>query len=385
MILIYPILTRIIGLENFGKVMVANALAGLLGILVNYGTIQTSIKDVATFRENKQLLSEVFWNTFSIRLLIFSIVILIILFSFFLANESYLFYLFALPLVLAEVLNPMFFFLGVERLKILNLANLFSKALTLVLIILLIKSGENSIYVNFLMGIILSLTYLFTIIWAIRKYKLKFMLPSRLSQLLILEGNFYLLANNFVVHLQQSLMLFILQGVKNALWLGAYALCDKVIWSTRLLIISLTSSIYPKSTRLYNESRESWLNFKKKSKFIFGALFLVISVFIFLFADLIIRILAGEENGNASIYLKQMAFAPFLAALNCMNVIDRLVANDNYTIFKIAIIILIVAVSVSLGLVSTGSFQIIGFYMLVVELISLLLYEFFTRKYVVHV
>ena len=102
MILIYPILTRIIGLENFGKVMVANALAGLLGILVNYGTIQTSIKDVASFRENKQLLSEVFWNTFSIRLLIFSIVTLIILFSFFLANESYLFYLFALPLVLAN-------------------------------------------------------------------------------------------------------------------------------------------------------------------------------------------------------------------------------------------------------------------------------------------
>ena len=60
MILIYPILTRIIGLENFGKVMVANALAILLGILVNYGTLQTTIKDIAILKTNNKLLSEIF-------------------------------------------------------------------------------------------------------------------------------------------------------------------------------------------------------------------------------------------------------------------------------------------------------------------------------------
>lgn len=380
MVLIYPILTRIIGLENFGKVMVANALAGLLGILVNYGTIQTSIKDVASLREDRQLLSEIFWKTFSIRLLIFTVVTLVILSSFFFVNKNYFFYLFALPLVLAEVLNPMFFFLGVERLKILNFANLLAKVLTLVLIVLLIKGGNDSVYVNFIMGIILSFTYLFSIIWAIKKYQLKFTIPSMLSQLLILKSNFYLLANNFAVHLQQSLILFALQAAGNALWLGAYALCDKVIWSIRLLIISLTSSIYPKSTRLYNESIENWKNFKKRSKFIFGVVFLIGSIFIFVFADLIIRILAGEVNSEASLYLKQMSFAPFLAALNCMNVIDRLVANDNYTIFKIALIILFVASATSYALVVTGNFQIIGIYMIIVELISLLLYEFFTRK-----
>lgn len=380
MVLIYPILTRIIGLENFGKVMVANALAGLLSILVNYGTIQTSIKDVVSLREDRQLLSEIFWKTFSIRLIIFTVVTLVILFSFFLVNKNYFFYLFALPLVLAEVLNPMFFFLGVERLKILNFANLLAKVLTLVLIVLLIKGGNDSVYVNFIMGIILSFTYLFSIVWAIKKYRLKFTIPSWLSQLLILKSNFYLLANNFAVHLQQSLILFALQAAGNALWLGAYALCDKVIWSTRLLIISFSNSLYPKAAHIFKNEHHYWIKFKINVKLAVSALFVLAAGMLLLFPDFIIRLLAGETNELAASYLRQMAFVPLLAALNFINVLDRLLKNDHYTIFRIALIMLMISSFTSFVFVYSGKFQIFGFYAVITELMALLLYEYFIRK-----
>lgn len=376
MVIIYPILTRIVGLENFGQIIVANALAGLLGIFVNYGTIQTSIKEVAKLKEDINLLSEVFCNTFTTRFIIFIVVAVFLGVTSFFIKENFLLYIFALPLVFAEVVNPMFFFLGVEKLKILNIANLLCKIVTLLFIIILIEGSKDFIWVNFLMGVILSFTYLSMIIWIVRKYRIKFILPSHLNQLLIFRVNFYLLVNNFSVHLQQSLMLFALQHWGNALWLGAYALCDKVIWSSRLLIISISSSIYPTSTLLYKESLKSWLTFKTKGKYILGILFFLGSLILLIFPDFIINILAGEENKNAVIYLKQMAFVPFIAALNSMNVLDRLIADDNKTIFNIACLITLLSCLCSYILISNKLNSWFGVYAILLEISALFLYEY---------
>lgn len=380
MVLIYPILTRIIGLENFGRVMVANSLAILLSILVNYGTIQTTIKDIATQKANRNLLSKIFCSTIAVRFIIFLVVSLILLLSALLIKENFLLYVLALPLVLAEVLNPMFFFLGVEQLKILNIFNLFSKILTLVLLIIFIQSGSDSNWVNFLMGIVLISTNLCAIAWAIRKYQLKLILPSRLSQILILKGNFYLLVNNFAVYLQQSLMLFALQWAGNPFLLGAYALCDKVIWSSRLLIISITNSIYPKAAQIFKDNLPKWPRFKSQIRKATGALFLTESIILFLFPSYIVVILAGEQNEMATTLLKIMAFVPLIACLNLTNVVERLLRNDYYFIFKIAVLTLVISIIGSYFFVQSGNIKLIGYYNIIIELTSLLIYEFTFRK-----
>jgi len=380
MILIYPILTRIIGLENFGKVMVANALAILLGILVNYGTLQTTIKDIATLKTNNRLLSEIFCNTLAIRFIIFTVVSFILLLFAKLLKEDYLLYILTLPLVFAEVINPMFFFLGIERLTILNITNLVSKIITLGFIVLFIKSGADSNWVNFLMGIALILTNLYAITWAIRRYKLKIILPTGQSQLLILKSNFYVLVNNFAVYLQQSLMLFALQWVGNPLILGAYALCDKVVWSSRLIIISITNSIYPKAAQLYNDNLTKWLSFKSQTRKFIGTLFLIESIILFLFPALIIEILAGERNETAIILLKIMAFVPLIASLNLTNVVEKLLKNDYLFIFKVAALTLILSVISSYFFVQSGNIKLIGYYNLIIELIILFTYELTSKK-----
>lgn len=380
MILIYPILTRIIGLENFGKVMVANSLAVLLGILVNYGTIQTSIKDIARLKENNKLLSEVFFSTLAIRFILFIVVSIFVLSSAVFVKENYLLYVLALPLVFAEVINPMFFFLGVERLKFLNIANLLSKILTLALIILLIKSGADSLWVNFLMGFILILTNVVAILWAIKIFHLKLILPSKMSQMLILRGNFYLLVNNFAVYLQQSIMLFALQWAGNPLLLGAYALCDKVIWSSRLLIISITNSVYPKAAQIFSVDLIGWSKFKSQIRIVTGSIFLIESIILFLFPSLIIELLAGTKNEIATILLRIMAFVPLIACLNLTNVVERLLRNDYYYIFKIAIITLVISIIGSYFFVKSGNIKLIGYYNLIIEITALLIYELTSKK-----
>ena len=380
MILLYPIITRIVGLEAFGMIMVTNAFAGICGILVNYGTIQTSIKEVSILKDKKENLSGIVVNTYAIRLTLFIVVALLLVLSSFFISNNYLFYLLTLPLIFAEVLNPMFFFVGVQNLRVFNASNLISKITTVLLIVIFIKGAEEAIWVNFLMGSILSLTYILLIFYAARKYVLQFIWPSHLSQMLILKGNFYLFINNIAVHLQQSLMLFALQKWGTAELLGAYSLGDKVIWSSRLLLMSISNAVYPSSARLFHNNPQLWPNFKRKIKLSVGSIFLLGSIVLFASPELIVKILTGEANANAVLFLRQMAFVPFISALNLMNVLDRLLHNDHYTIFKIAVIILVVSAITSYSMVTISNINIIGYYVLVTELNGLLLYEYFIRR-----
>jgi len=380
MMLLFPVLTRLLGIEKFGEVMAANAFAGLAGGLVNYGTIQSSIKEVANAKNDTEALSRIVFETLCIRLIFFVLLAIVLIFSNLVLKDYYLLYLFTIPLLFAEVLNPMFLFLGLENLKYLNLANLISKILTLLFVLVFINNQVDAPWVNFIIGSSLSICYLFVLIWGISKYKISWMLPSKFSQKMLLKSNFYLLVNNFSVHLQQSFMLFALQIWGKVAWLGAYALCDKIIWSSRLLIISISNSAYPTAAQLHKTDAVKWLAFKQQLKWRTGYLFLIGSVLLFLFSDLIIYLLSGGDNTEASLFLKLMAFAPFIASLNFMNVLDRVLNNDNYSIFQIAIILLIISSLSAFSMVYWGNFWGIGLYTLTIESIALLLYEIKTRK-----
>ncbi len=380
MMLLFPVLTRLLGIEKFGEVMAANAFAGLAGGLVNYGTIQSSIKEVANAKNDGGELSRIVFETLCIRLIFFVLLAIILIFSNLILKDYYLLYLLTIPLLFAEVLNPMFLFLGLENLKYLNLANLISKIITILFVLVFIKNQVDTPWVNFIMGCSLSICYLFVLIWGINKYKISWVLPSKLSQKVLLKSNFYLLVNNFSVHLQQSFMLFALQIWGKAAWLGAYALCDKIVWSSRLLIISISNSVYPTAAQLHKTDTVKWLAFKQQLKWRTGYLFLSGSVVLFLLSDPIIFLLSGNLNAEASLFLKLMAFVPFIASLNFMNVLDRVLNNDNYSIFQIAIILLMVSSLSAFGMVYWGNFWGVGLYTLTVETIALLLYEFKARK-----
>ncbi len=380
MMLLFPVLTRLLGIEKFGEVMAANAFAGLAGGLVNYGTIQSSIKEIANAKNDTLALSRIVFETLCIRLLFFVLLVIVLIFSNPVLKDYYLLYLLTIPLLFAEVLNPMFLFLGLENLKYLNLANLISKILTLLFVLFFIENQADAPWVNFIMGSSLCICYLFVLIWGINKYKINWVMPSQLSQKVILKSNFYLLVNNFSVHLQQSFMLFALQIWGKVAWLGAYALCDKIIWSSRLLIISISNSVYPTAAQLHKTDTMKWLAFKQQLKWRTGYLFLCGSVILFLLSDPIILLLSGNLNAEASLFLKLMALAPFIACLNFMNVLDRVLNNDNYSIFQIAIILLMVSSLSAFGMVYWGNFWGIGLYTLTIETIALLLYEFKARK-----
>lgn len=378
--LIYPIITRKVGLEAFGLFIVANYFAGLMGTIVNYGTSQSGVKDVVINKDESESLSSVFYNTLLLRIIIF----ITFLFVFSLLGlgdlPNYNFYLFSIPLIFSEVLNPMFLYLGKEKLALYNVANLIAKILIILAVIFLISGAEDAIWINFIIGTINTSTYLFLVIRGIMKYRLTFNFFNKSEIIKLSISNFYLVGNNISVHLQQSLMVFSINLWGDPMWLGAYSICDKIIGSIKMMISYISYSIYPKAAFLFKEDPKHFIHFKNRIKKVLFLTFLTLSICLMVFASPVIHLINGEPNSSAETLLRIMAFLPALAALNSFNVLELLIRDQNIFIFKIAMILLILAASLSLAIVSWGNLFWFGTYTLLVEISAVLMYEYVIRK-----
>jgi O-antigen/teichoic acid export membrane protein len=380
LILIYPIITRIIGIEQFGYVILANTFASLSAIIINYGTNQSGIRDIATSVSDIKKLSTIFYTTIWIRVLIFIIFSLLIISLQWFNVRYYSFIVLAIPIVIAEVINPLFFYNGTENLRIYNIANLVSKALIIILVLLFIKGPQDSEWTNFIMGTVSTTVYSVLMVFAALKHKLSFRFPQKSEMLLIGKENFYLTVNNISVHLQQSLMIFAIAKWGTPSWLGAYTLCDKVIWSSRILIISVSNAIYPKAAQLYQEKTKLWSVYRLRMKKLVTMLFFLLSLTLFIFPEFIIFVLAGEQNETAVVFLRMMAIVPTIAALNCLNVLDLLLKNNIVSIFRIAVILMVLSVLSAYFLVQSGQYKWFGMYTVLIELSALLMYEYVIKK-----
>ena len=380
MILLYPIITRIVGLEAFGLIMLANAFAGLLGIVVNFGTSQSGIRDVAVHKANPGDLARVFFSTLLIRLLIFIVFILFFALAGLGTFVHYEYYVFAIPLILSEVVNPLFLYLGTEKLGVYNMANLVAKVLIILSILFFIKGAADARWVNFIIGGINSLIYIILIARGITQYKLPFIFPGKKDMVGLSKSNFFLVGNNISVHLQQSLMLFALARWGNPMWLGAYSLCDKVTWSSRLMIMSISNAVYPKAAWLFSDDPQQFIAFKSQVKKLLTLSFLGISAGIIIFAGPIIHLLAGEPNATAVTILRIMSLVPAAAALNSLNVLELLIRENNRAIFNIAMVLLAMAFTLALGISMLKNIYLLGAYTFFIEISAILMYEYIIRK-----
>ncbi len=379
-LLLFPLIIHVTGLAEFGVVMVANSYASLNALFINYGTNQSGIKDVALQKRDPGLLSALYYNVIYSRCILF-ILSLIVLLALLIIDIPHVHYFpFALTIIFAEVLNPFYFFVGVEKIYLYNIANLISKVISAVCIYFLITSPALGVWVNFLLGITNVIAYLLLNIYLIRRYRLTRFRFNLKTIAHFLKHNFFLVGNNLSVQLQQSVLLFALSFSGNPLLLGAYSFCDKIVWSFRMLIIAFTTAIFPRAAQMFRENVERWKTFRRQIDRIMAVFFSLVAVGILLGAPFVVHLFTGTYNELAIGYTRAICLVPLAASLNAMNVVDLLLKNEYRYIFIIAMILLAISITVSFTFLQINNSYAFGYYQVIVETFSLPLYLYFMRK-----
>lgn len=350
-----PLLIQSIGVDQFGLVNLALSVIILLNILVGFGYNLSAPREVAILQGNKEALSHVVSNVFSGKVLLASLATLLILvgvFGFNLFEEYQMILVFSVLLLYSEATLPLWFFQGMEKMKLVSIANIFSKLLFLMGIVLFIHSPEHSKWVNFLMGFfglsinLLLLAYIHSFL-GIQFYKPEFSAIWK-----SLKENLLLFFSNLASHISINGGLIILSFFSVAETLGMYSLAERVIMVLRMFPALIIQAIFPSASRLFKVDQVGFFVFLKRVYFRVLGIGAIISAGAYFAAPLIIKVLSRSELEESVIYLQILSIVPFLACLNIGNITIMLVSDLKQLLFRASWMMCAYMVTVTLILTS---------------------------------
>ena len=319
-----PYLVRVLGAEKFGLVAFAQAFVQYFVILIDYGFNLSATREISIHREDKQKVSEIFCSVLIIKftLMVLSLFLLcLIVFSFQKFKNEWLIYFLAFGMAIGQVLFPVWFFQGMERMKYITVLNITARVIFTVSIFLFVRGMSDYIYVPLLS----SLGYIVAGIlgqWvAFRDFKIRPNLPSIKCLWSYLKDSAQFFLSRASVSVFTSSNAFFLGLFTNNTVVGYYSAAEKLYLAFQGLYQPLTSAVYPYMAKYRNISL-----FKKIFK-LSVLLNTVLCILLFIFSGQLVVLLFGNDFQNSILVFKIFTAAlliivpsilegyPFLAAL----------------------------------------------------------------------
>ena len=298
-LLVVPYLLYTLGIELFGLLAMATAFSSYFLILSDYGFNVTATREISIHREDREKLNEIFSAVMIIKSLLMSLGFSILLLSLWLFDslgKDALIYILTFGMVLGEVLFPIWFFQGIEKMRYIAILNIVAKLFFLLAILLFVKI-EDDIYLvplfnslGFIMVGLLSLFYIH------KKFNIRFVWqPYRVLRQYIIMG-WHIFLSKLAVTLYSSSNIFILGLFTNHLMVGYYAVAYKVVSALVSLGDIVNQVIFPYLSKKWIENREFY--YKLFYKFLQGIILTMffIAIVLFFTAQDIVRLLVGEDS-----------------------------------------------------------------------------------------
>lgn len=318
-LIIFPYLVRTLGSEKYGLVMVAQSVALFLTIIVDFGFNISATREVANLKNDKEKLSQFYWNVFSVKLALIIITFLLLL-GLIICVDKFsadpLVYLFSFGLVLGQAIFPTWFFQGIEKMQVITIVNVAAKLFFTISLFFVVLSPADYEYVPIFNGLGFLISGLFGFVFSLQY--VKFVFPKRSQVKEIIENSSSLFFSNFAVSLYTSSNTLILGFFAGDSIAGVYASMEKLILAIKSMYAPLYQAIFPNlSTKPYDEIR----SYIDKMRIPIGFLGLVISIIIFFGAKQILMLAFDDALivGYSSVF-QILGFISILSSLNMLYV-----------------------------------------------------------------
>ncbi|MDP4183152.1 MAG: flippase, partial [Bacillota bacterium] len=310
-----PYITRVLGAENFGLVGIAAAFMTYFSIFTDYGFNLSATKEISINRDHKEKVSEIFSSVMlvkSVLCIIGFFIMLVIILNVGMFKADFLVYLVSYGTVIGNVLFPIWFFQGIERMKYITYLNIFSRGIVTILIFILVKNkGDLIIYVtlNSLSAVAIGMVSLILVLW---KFGIRIHIPSLKNiKSQMIEG-WYVFISSISIVLYTSSTTLLLGLFTGKAMAGYYAGADKIRVAVQGLVTPVFQTVYPHVNKLAQESWQKALGFIKKELIIFGVAGFIVSLMIIVKSDFIVRMFLGKGYDQSVPVLRILAFTPLM-------------------------------------------------------------------------
>lgn len=315
----FPYLTRVLQVEMFGTIVFAQGLINYFTLFTDYGFNLLGPKEIAQNDEADKR-SRVFAKIFFAKLLLLLIAIVVFITGIFCLNLYFkvdvLLYTVVFLTVIGNVMFPVWFFQGIQQMLYITLVNVIARFCSIAGIFYFVKQPQDYILAALFQAIVPLVAGICSWVILVKNFSEVLCLPTFDEVRNTLKEGWGIFVSTVAINLYTASNVVFLGFLTNPVTVGYFSGAKKIIDNITQLISPISQAVYPHISKLVTQSPKDVKPFLKKVLLILGGGTFTGSVFIFIFADFIVKILLGSGYEESVILLRIMAFLPFVIAMS---------------------------------------------------------------------
>lgn len=254
-LLTYPYLIRVLGKETYGLIVFAQATIAYLQILVGFGFNMSATKEISIHRDNPDKLSEIVSSVYIIKSLLFILSFLILLALILLipeAKDYKLLFILTMWLCLYDVLYPIWYFQGIEKMKYITFITLTSRLIFVLMIFILIHSPSDYLFIPAINGIGALIAGFISIYIVIRVHHIKFKIQSINILTIYIKDSFHIFISTISAKIYVQANKVIIGTLLGMTEVAYYDLGEKITTLLKVPQSLLSQALFPKVSKEKN-------------------------------------------------------------------------------------------------------------------------------------
>ena len=317
-----PYLARVLGVSGWGLVAIAQGFGSYVALLGEYGFGLSATREVARHRDDREKLADIFAGVLGAKLALLAISIPLAIFAsrwvpLFREHPS-LFWA-AMFWALAQGINVMWHFQGLERMRLVAVLDIGAKVLATIGVFLLVKGPQDGWLVLVLQGFGFLISAAFGLTLAYRE--VAFRLPTWSASWSALRMGWTMFLFRSSVSLYTAGNAFILGLFVSPEFVGYYAGAEKISRAFVGILNPISQTLYPRLSHLVSSAQDRAARLARISIVMMGGAGASIGLAIFLLAPVIVHIVLGAHFTAAIPVLRVLALlVPLVAIGNVLGI-----------------------------------------------------------------
>lgn len=379
-LLLYPYLIKVLGKETYGLVIFAQSIISYFVLLVGFGFNLSATREVSIHRDNKEKLDEIVSCVFIIMGILFVISLAILCFLIFFIPHLFLhktLLLITMFSCLNEILFPVWYFQGTEKMKNWTQITLISRLIFLVLILIFVKVESDYLKVPLIQNIGYLFSGIFSIYIIFYKDRLTFSWQPWSVLRKFTTNSIPIFFSNISGNIISNTNKVLIGSFLGLAQVSLYDLAEKFLLVLKIPQIIITQGVFPKI------SIEKNISIVKKLfmiSFVFNILFVI---GVFCFANYVVVQFIGETMISATPIIKTMSVAILFSSVNSVLGTQVLIAFGHIREYRKAIVLTYLSFFAQIGILwGIDSITLINLARSIVsiELLTSLYMLYFCRK-----
>jgi PST family polysaccharide transporter len=341
-IIVLPYLIRVVGLEKFGLIAFAQALAQYFMILTDYGFSLSATRTIALIGEHKKKVSALFSSVMTVKLFFAAISLLIlcaILYFIPRFRADWPVYLLSFGTVIGNTLFPIWFFQGKEKMSYIAFVNVISGITYAICIFIFINGPENYLLVPLLGSLLSIISGILGLYIAFKKFRLEFILQKYADIKRELKTGWDIFISILAVNVYTTSRVFAVGLLTSNLLTGYYSLAERIANIIQTFPMdSFTRAVYPRMSNIFakNKQRAVAIMYRIQDGITLG--FVISLPIAYFISPWIIRLACGSAYPEIVFALRLLLAAVFFVGANNFKVQFLLVCGQQNLYAKIHIL-----------------------------------------------